>query len=116
LESGTHIRGRFDYLGYSGSVEELLEKNPSLKDTPIQLIMWGENLGGPEYRLISILKSKTRSETKGFEGGGNLFMTFAWKETYDPCLSRLVYIHNFPEFVNVQNWNHYENDTFNPLK
>lgn len=115
LESGTHIRGRFE-PEYSGSVEELIERNPSLRDTPVQLLLWGEYLGGPDYRLISILESETRSETRGFEGGGNMFMTFAWKEKFDPCLGYFMYHHNSPQLLGVQEWKSYESLTFDPLE
>jgi RHS repeat-associated protein len=114
LESGTHIRGRFPSSTIWGSVEGLLEdpRYAYLANEPvIEAINLINDRGG---QVISILRSQSREDTTGFEGGGSLYQTYTWTEKYDPCLAGKMPWEVYPFMLDLQRWYNYEADTVSP--
>jgi hypothetical protein len=89
LSSGSHIALRHE-RDYPYNVEELIDKNESLKNKPLAQFF-------REYKVVSILRNRTRGETGG-QGGGNLYQTDTWAEKRD-CLAR-----NLIGFLRIQAW------------
>ena len=108
LESGTHIRGRFGYEGYQGSVEGALELDPLLAVMPVQYVMG-------RFRVISILSPLTREETSSFLGGGNMLQRFVWSERRDESCAGYMYEMNNPSLLDVDVWPDYWLYTSDPL-
>ena len=107
LESGTHIRDRFPGQ-YRGSVEELIQQEPSVANQPIRQVIRNNP-------VLSILSSKTRQQTIGSEGGGNMYETFVWSERYDECAGWMMYLFNDPSKWDVQSWPDFRAYTEDPL-
>jgi RHS repeat-associated protein len=106
LSSGSHIVGRFK--GYVGSVEELIERDPSLANKSLQ-----EIIRDPEqYPVISILANKTRGETGG-QGGGNLYQTFYWTEKR-ACTWGEVWFGDPAADMQVWEWGDFKSRTMDP--
>jgi hypothetical protein len=83
LESGTRIPPILGGVDISvaekaTSIEEIIMKNPLLATETIMTLM-------DDYQVISILKPRTREETKFLGGGGTMEQTFTWYERYDIC-------------------------------
>jgi hypothetical protein len=57
------------------SVEELLEQDPSLA---YRTVGWLTE----HYKIISVLKARTRNQTTNGMGGGTMEQTFIWYEQY----------------------------------
>lgn len=60
-------------------MEELIEQYPSLRNESIGSLI-------RNYPIVSILKTRTREQTTGLEGGGRMDQTFIWCERY-PLIS-----------------------------
>jgi hypothetical protein len=104
IESGTHIGGRYPYQGFRQSVEALIEQRPDLANTPLY-----EIINNPvEYKVVSILKSRSREQTKGSFGGGNMYQTFTWTEKRDECLANHLpwEVHAF--MLDIRPWTDYQ--------
>ncbi|MFB0534861.1 MAG: RHS repeat-associated core domain-containing protein [Anaerolineae bacterium] len=111
LESGSHIRGRFREDKFIDNVEDLISDRPDLEDKPLAVL-----IGDPEqYKLISILGRRTREETEGSQGGGNLYQTFTWTERHD-CFWRMYPPNrgNLPPQLDIQVWGHFRRHTRDP--
>jgi RHS repeat-associated protein len=112
IESGTHIRDRFrpEYLG---SVEDLIQLPgyDYLSDRPLSEVINKTFLGKP---VISILSSRTAEQTMGLFGGGNLFQTFSWTESYDPCLAGLLPWEVMLRPLHIGVWANYKSVTEHP--
>ena len=80
LSSGSHFAGRFGNVGYTDSVEQLVDNDPSVGDEPLEQVLKGNP------KLISILNNRTRSQTGG-EGGGSMYQTFTWTEKRDKVIN-----------------------------
>jgi RHS repeat-associated protein len=108
LESGTHIGGRFDYEGFRGSVEDVINADPLLGLLPIQAVM-------ARWPVLSILTSLTRVNTAAPLGGGNYVQTFVWRERFDPGCESYMYERNDPSLLDVVDWRDYGLYTVDPL-
>ncbi len=114
LASGSHIVGRFESEGFRDDVETLIDQDPSLTNKPLYEILRDEKT----YKVISILKRRTREESPA--GGGNLYQTFTWTERRDECWlkwSPEQQINSLPfitTLLDMQVWNGYENMTTDP--
>jgi len=112
LESGSHIRGRFRDDEYFDSVEDLISpaRRPDLADKPLAVL-----IGDPEhYRLISILGRRTKEETEGSQGGGNLYQTFTWTERHDCSVRIYASQTQFAPLLDIQVWGDFRRHTRDP--
>ena len=96
-------------LTSNGSIKFLVTNVTSLESgtriafydpTALENISLEEYISGPtlhkDAHIVSILKSKTRSETLGTMGGGNLSQSFAWQELYNPLWACLRWFPPYP--------------------
>lgn len=96
LASGSHFAGRYESQGYRQSVEELINKDTSLKQVPLKQI-WDNP---QQYKVVSILQAKHRNETGGM-GGGTMHQLFTWSEDATDCINDLLdflYFQGFGDF------------------
>jgi hypothetical protein len=113
LESGSHIAGRFR-PEYYDTVEDLISRRPDLENVPLAALIWN-----PEhYKLISILGRRTKEETEGSQGGGDLYQTFTWTERHD-CHSKSVAIRlptqrQLAPLLDIQVWPDFRKYTIDP--
>jgi len=110
LESGTHISGRKPE-DFSGSLEDLIGKNPHLANEPFSKVINMDYQGKP---IISILSSQFAENTTGNNGGGSLYQTFTWTERYDPCLANLLPQQLVLSLFDIQVWSNYDLVTKHP--
>jgi hypothetical protein len=110
IESGTHIAGRFPSPLIAGSVEELIDNDPSLADRPLSEVINIENVSG--QKVISILKSGKAEDTP--TGGGSLYQTFAWTERYNCLLPLPTSLLLNPSWLDMQPWGNYASMTQHP--
>jgi RHS repeat-associated protein len=112
LESGSHIAGRFQDDEYFDSVEDLISpaRRPDLANKSL-----AELIRDPEqYKLISILGRRTKEETEGSQGGGNLYQTFTWTERHD-CYVRMHPLEGRPlPLLDIQVWSDFRRNTTDP--
>jgi hypothetical protein len=90
LESGTRI------AFYDPSAPENISLEEYLSDPALH----------KDAHIISILKSKTRDETLGSEGGGNMSETFTWEEPYSSLWGCLRWYPPYPiglPFLKIMN-------------
>ncbi len=109
LESGTHIVGRFR-PEYYDTVEDLITRRPDPANKSLAAL-----IRDPEqYRLISILGRRTKEETEGSQGGGDLYQTFTWTERHD-CFWRMYPPNrrNRP-LLDIQVWPDFRRYTIDP--
>ena len=113
LASGTHVRGRFPDQ-YDQDLETLIEVDPSLGDKPLGAIL----ADTANYQVISILRSRSRSDAPG--GGANLYQTYTWTEKWDDCwlqlrpeeqLTKRLFA---PSLLDVQVWQDFRQYTTDP--
>jgi RHS repeat-associated protein len=97
MESGTHIRGRYKDEGFTGSVEEYIFENPSKANEPLSKVI-------NESDVISILPPRSRANTTGSNGGGDMYQTFTWSEKYDECIKQLMPWHIVEVLLDIQPW------------
>jgi len=69
----------------------------------------------PVYRVISILRSRTRAETVT-PFGGNMYQTYAWTEDNSKCNLEMLLIKwalngYGPDFIPIKPWPDYQNWT-----
>jgi RHS repeat-associated protein len=75
LASGTHVVYRFEDEGFTDSVEQLINSDPSLGDKTLQELLRDTE----HYHILSILSNKT-GRTTGGQGGATLYQTYYWTE------------------------------------
>ena len=111
LESGSHIAGRFREDKFIDNVEDLISDRPDLEDKSLAVL-----IGDPEqYRLISILGRRTKEETEGSQGGGNLYQTFTWIERHDCSVRNRPWQQEFPRpRFDIQVWGDFRRHTRDP--
>ncbi len=104
LSSGTHIGGRHEPK-YFRDVETLIDVFPYMANKPLYEIIRDE-----DNKLLSILRDRTRGETRG-GGGGNLYQTFTWTEKR-PCSLADYLLQRF--LPDIQVWDSFRFYTTDP--
>jgi RHS repeat-associated protein len=109
LASGSHFAFRFPDE-YTDNVEDLIapSKRPELANRPLSEIVRDTE----RYKLISILRSRTKEETKGSQGGGNLYQTYMWTEPQDCLWAYWVAPYMMPD---IQVWSNFRSYTSDPV-
>ncbi|MBE0411756.1 MAG: RHS repeat-associated core domain-containing protein, partial [Anaerolineales bacterium] len=100
LSSGTHFPMRYE-PEYRSSVEDIISKFPHLKKEQLQTIV-------NQYPVISILNDRTRSETQGMRGGGNMDQVFVWSEKRLNCTTKKLPWPVYLLFTEYGSWTDYE--------
>lgn len=100
LSSGTHFPGR-SAVEYNKTLEEILHDHPYLKEEPLSMVV-------NQYPVISILSARTREQTKGTTGGGNMDQIILWSEKKLTCTAQKLPWPVYLFFTDYGPWSDYQ--------
>jgi hypothetical protein len=101
--SGSHFVGRFkDH--YTDSIEDLVRAGSIQNNDRLADILSQKD----KFRVISILSEKSREQTTGLEGGGNMEQTFVWSEKQLDCTMRMLPPAIYWSLLDITDWPDYK--------
>jgi len=100
--SGSHFGGRHRDEGYEFYLEDLIMEDDPRWDQPLSKVV-------RDLEVISILAPRTRDQTIGSEGGGQLLQSFVWSERPLDCsVARLpLRASDLDALLDIRTWNDY---------